>query len=143
VLVLEPRPYTTLVRVETWPILTRSRQPRYQSGRRTYICRAFLLKSNGKSANGTATLVMLDRGRPGRFALSKVAQQFRLTQREQQAVALLLQGLTNKEIAEIMGVSANTVKAFLHIATVRIGVSTRSGIVTKVLEVLLSGNNPE
>jgi DNA-binding CsgD family transcriptional regulator len=113
-----------------------------KSGRRTYVCRAFLLNSNGKG-NGSATLLMLERGMPGRFALSQAAQQFRLTHREQQAVALLLQGLSNKEIADIMGVSANTVKAFLRMATIRMGVSSRSGIVTKVLEVLLSGSSLE
>lgn len=78
---------------------------------------------------------------PERLALGQVALQFRLTQREQQAVALLLQGLSNKEIAETMGVSSNTVKAFLRMVTVRMGVSSRSGIVTKILEVLLSGGN--
>lgn len=112
-----------------------------KSGRRTYICRAFLLNSNGKGMNGTATLLMLERGMPERLALGQVALQFRLTQREQQAVALLLQGLSNKEIAETMGVSSNTVKAFLRMVTVRMGVSSRSGIVTKILEVLLSGGN--
>jgi DNA-binding CsgD family transcriptional regulator len=113
-----------------------------KSGRRTYICRAFLLSSNGKG-NGTATLLMLERGMPGRLALSHTAQQFRLTHREQQAVALLLQGLSNKEMADIMGVSANTVKAFLRMATIRMGVSSRSRIVTKILEVLVSGSNLE
>ena len=109
---------------------------KFKSGRRTYSCRAFLLNSNsnGRGINGNATLLMLERGVPGRLPLSQIAQQFRLTQREQQAVALLLQGLSNKEIAEIMGVSSNTVKAFLRMATVRMGVSSRSGIVIKVLE---------
>ena len=115
-----------------------------KSGRRTYVCRAFPLNSTGKGTNGTATLlIMLERGVLGRLALSQVAQQFRLTHREQQAVALLLQGLTNKEIAEIMGVSPNTIKTFLRMATVRMGVSRRSGIVTKIVEVLLAGGKLE
>lgn len=113
-----------------------------KSGRRTYLCRVFLLNSNGKGSR-PATLVMLERGMPLRLALSQVAQQFRLTHREQQAVALLLQGLANKEIAEIMGVSSNTVKAFLRMAAVRMGASTRSGIVTKILGLFLSSTNAE
>lgn len=111
-----------------------------KSGRRTYICRSFPLNSNGKGSR-TATLLMLERGMPARLTLSHLAQQFRLTHREQQAVVLLLQGLSNKEIAEIMGVSANTVKAFLRMAAVRMGGSSRSGIITKILELLLSGSN--
>jgi len=114
-----------------------------KSGRRTYFCRAFLLDSNGKGSGGTATLILLERGMSGPLALSQVSQQFRLTHREQQAVALLLQGLSNKEMAENMGISANTVKAFLRMATIKMGVSSRSGIVTKVLGLVLSSNNSE
>jgi len=79
----------------------------------------------------------------GPLALSQVSEQFHLTHREQQAVALLLQGLSNKEVAENMGISANTVKAFLRIATIKMGVSSRSGIVTKILGLLLSSTNSE
>lgn len=114
-----------------------------KSGRRTYVCRAFSLNSGGKGSNLTATLLVLERAKSGFLAMSQVSQQFHLTLREQQAVALLLKGLSNKEIAEIMGVSANTVKAFLRMAAVRMGVSSRSGIVAKILGVLLSSGNPD
>jgi len=113
-----------------------------KSGRRTYFCRAFHLNSDG-NGRSTATLVVLERGMSGPLALSQISQQFHLTQREQQAVALLLQGLSNKEMAENMGISANTVKTFLHLATIKMGVSNRSGIVTKILGLLLSSINSE
>ena len=113
-----------------------------KSGRRTYFCRAFILNSDGKGSNRTATLLVLERAMSGPL-LSQVSQQFHLTHREQHAITLLLQGLSNKEIAESMGVSANTVKAFLHMAAVRMGVSSRSGIVTKIFRALLSSNNSE
>jgi len=116
---------------------------KFKSGRRTYFCRALLLDSNGKDSGGTATLILLERGMSGPLALSQVAQQFHLTHREQQAVALLLQGLSNKEMAENMGISANTVKAFLRMATIKMGVSSRSGIVTKILGLVLSSSNLE
>jgi DNA-binding CsgD family transcriptional regulator len=45
----------------------------------------------------------------------------------------LLQGLTSKEIAQRMGISPNTVKAFLRLVMVKMGVSTRSGIVGKIV----------
>jgi len=114
-----------------------------KSGRRTYFCHTFLLNNNGKSFNGTATLVVLERVTSGPVALSQVSQQFHLTHREQQAVALLLQGLSNKEIAVNMGISANTVKAFLRMATIKMGVSSRSGIMTKILGLLLSPHDSE
>jgi DNA-binding CsgD family transcriptional regulator len=116
---------------------------RLRSGRRTYFCRAFPLNSDGKGYKGDATLFVLERGISGPIALSQVSQQFNLTHRQHQAVALLLQGLSNKEIAKSMGISANTVKAFLHMATLRMGVSSRSGIVIRILGMLLSSNNGE
>jgi len=116
---------------------------RLRSGRRTYYCRLFPLNSNGKGSKGAATLFVLERGMSGPLALSQVSQHFNLTHREHQAVALLLQGFSNKEIAESMGISTNTVKAFLHMATLRMGVSSRSGIVIKILGLLLSCSNAE
>jgi DNA-binding CsgD family transcriptional regulator len=114
-----------------------SQAAKVKSGRRTYYCRAFLLNNNGKGPTCSATLVVLERGTSGPVALSQVSKQFNFTQREHQAVALLLQGLSNKEIAESMGISANTVKAFLRMATIKMGAPSRFGIVTKILSLLL------
>jgi DNA-binding CsgD family transcriptional regulator len=114
-----------------------------KSGRRTYFCRSFLLDSNGTRSNGTAVLIVLERGMSGPVALSQISQQFQLTHREQEAVALLLQGFGNKEMAQHMGISANTVKAFLRLVTIKMGVSSRSGIVTKVLDLVLSSGSSE
>jgi len=114
-----------------------------KSGRRTYFCHAFLLNGNGKGPGGAATLVVLERGMSGPVALSQVSRQFNFTQREQQAVSLLLQGLSNKEIAESMGISANTVKAFLRMATIKMGAPSRFGIVTQILGLLLFSSNGE
>jgi len=58
-------------------------------------------------------------------------------------VALLLQGLGNKEMAEHMGISEHTVKAFLRTVTIKMGVSSRSGIVTEILALALSSGVSE
>jgi len=108
-----------------------------KSGHRTYKCRSFPLNRNGKGSD-TVTLLLLERATSSPVSLSQFTQRFHLTHREQQAVALLLQGLSNKEMAESMGISANTVKAFLRMACVKMGASSRSGIVTKILNMLLS-----
>jgi DNA-binding CsgD family transcriptional regulator len=124
-------------RNQTQPVM------KFKSGRRTYFCRAFPLDGNGNGFVGPATLIVLERGMSGPLALSQVSEQFHLTQREQQAVALLLQGLSNKEMAQNMEISANTVKAFLRMAMIKMGVSSRSGIVTKILGLVLSSGSPE
>lgn len=113
---------------------------RLRSGRRTYFCRVYLLNGNG---HDSATLLVLGRRNSDPRALSDFYLQFQLTHREQQAVALLLRGLSNKEMAENMGISANTVKAFLRMAAIRMGVSSRSGIVAKILGLLLASTNGE
>jgi DNA-binding CsgD family transcriptional regulator len=55
-----------------------------------------------------------------------------LTPREQETVRLLANGFTNKEIAARMGVSVNTVKAFLRSVMLKLGVTTRAGIVGRL-----------
>ena len=63
----------------------------------------------------------------------QTSQEFHLTHREQEVLGLLIMGLTNKEIADRMGISANTVKGFVRLVMLKMGTSGRSGIVAKVL----------
>ncbi len=56
----------------------------------------------------------------------------RLTPREQETVTLLANGLTNKEISARMGVSVNTVKAFIRSVMLKVGVTTRAGVVGRL-----------
>jgi DNA-binding CsgD family transcriptional regulator len=88
-------------------------------------------------------LLVLERKMSETLALFQLSRQFRLTQREHQAVSLLMQGLSNREMAKNMGISVNTVKVFLRMATIRMGVSKRSGIVTKILGLVLSSRNSD
>jgi len=110
----------------------------FNSGRRIYFCRAFLLDSNRPAPGAAAVVMVLERGISGSLALSQVAEQFRLTRREKEAVNLLLQGLGNKEMADRMGISANTVKALLRLVMVKMGVSSRSSVVATVLGLMMS-----
>jgi DNA-binding NarL/FixJ family response regulator len=59
--------------------------------------------------------------------------EYRLTPREQETVTLLANGFTNKEISARMGVSVNTVKAFIRSVMLKVGVRTRAGIVGRLL----------
>jgi DNA-binding CsgD family transcriptional regulator len=106
-----------------------------KAGRRTYTCRAFHIDCN--SVNDLQTpisfAILLERHGSNAAALSDLARQFELTARECETVALLLEGLTSKEIANRMQISPNTVKAFLRLVMVKMDVSTRSGIVGKAL----------
>ena len=104
----------------------------FKSGRRKYFCRSFLVDTNGEGTIPIAAL-LLERCSSGTTAVAQIGQDFELTQREKETVELLIQGLTSKEIATRMKISPNTVKAFLRIVMVKMGVSTRSGILGKVI----------
>jgi DNA-binding CsgD family transcriptional regulator len=105
----------------------------YKSGNRRYICRAFRLECDDHGKNRLFTAVILERSLSGTTALTENSKEYDLTQREREAVALLLQGLTSKEIATRMSISPNTVKAFLRLVMVKMDVSTRSGIVGRIM----------
>jgi DNA-binding CsgD family transcriptional regulator len=104
----------------------------FRSGKRRYVCRSFRLENQANGAPATVA-VLLERYASGVAALSQMSEQFNLTERERETVELLLQGLTSKEIAIRMNISPNTVKAFLRLVMVKMGVSTRSGIVGRVV----------
>jgi DNA-binding CsgD family transcriptional regulator len=105
----------------------------YKSGQRVYLCRSFRIDCKGESKMPIAGILLLERPASGVTALSELSRQFDLTTRECQTVALLLEGLTSKEIATRMKISPNTVKAFLRLVMVKMSVSTRSGIVGKII----------
>ena len=111
----------------------------YQSGRRRYICRRFSIDCNGRSTMQPAVAMIFERTATPDQALEEVCRQFELTQRERQTVELLVQGLTTKEIATRLQISPNTVKAFVRIVMVKMGVSTRSGIVGRLTGARVTG----
>jgi len=58
----------------------------------------------------------------------------RFTEREQQVLSYVFEGLVNKEIAERIGVSESSVKATLQQLFSKTGVRTRSQLVRVALE---------
>ncbi len=114
----------------------------FRSAKRTYLCRSFPVQlrgpGNSDSRNGTASsdgllIVMLERKSNEVVMIAEIAARFGLTGREQETVQFLLEGLTSKEIALRMKISPNTVKAFIRLVMVKMGVSTRSGIIGKIV----------
>jgi DNA-binding CsgD family transcriptional regulator len=111
-----------------------------KSGRRTYLCRLFTMTSTPLAGRkGAHTLFVLQR-RPF-SGVNRWIQPFGLTPREREVVTLLLGGLCNKEIAQQMGISVFTVKAFLRSITMKMDISGRSEIVAKVVAHALPATN--
>lgn len=105
----------------------------FRSGRRNYFCRAFTVNAYAKVASHPSIAVLLERGPWEFMPLAHLSEQFKLTQREGEALDYLLQGLSSKEIASRMNISPNTVKAFLRLIMIKTGASSRSGIVSKIM----------
>jgi DNA-binding CsgD family transcriptional regulator len=105
----------------------------FQSGRRAYTCRSFSVNGISPGHAQPSLAVVLERASARSASLVRLSERFHLTNREQEVAQFLLQGLTSKEIGSRMQISPNTVKAFLRLIMVKMGVSTRSGIVGKAL----------
>jgi DNA-binding CsgD family transcriptional regulator len=119
----------------------------FRSGKRLYHCHTFLVDAPTKEYSQLSLAVIFDRRSPASLSLRQAAQQYHLTTREQQVLEFLLQGLTSKEIGDRMSISANTVKAFLRLIMIKMGVSTRSGILGKAItsnsDVMYPSHPPE
>jgi DNA-binding CsgD family transcriptional regulator len=103
----------------------------FPSGRRRYLLRAFYLESRIQQPLQPAYALLMERGHHALMELAHLSTHYDLTNREIETVRLLLGGLTSKEIASHMKISPNTVKVFLRQIMLKMGVTTRAGIIGK------------
>jgi DNA-binding CsgD family transcriptional regulator len=103
----------------------------FSSGKRRYLLRAFYLDSHSKRPLQPAYALLIERGHHVLLELAQISNQYNLTSREIETMRLLLGGLTSKEIAARMKISPNTVKVFLRLIMLKMGVTTRAGIIGK------------
>ena len=109
---------------------------KFKSGRRQYVCRSFVLdaKRGADRRLQPRFVVMIERETSPLVDLERWGDEFQLTNRERQAVGLLVKGLTSKQIAARMSISPNTVKSFLKLVMIKVGATNRTGIVAKLFE---------
>jgi DNA-binding CsgD family transcriptional regulator len=82
------------------------------------------LRGSALTAAGRAQRLARDGGAVSP-ALRQAAQPLSLTARECEVIALVLEGLSNRQIADVLSVSVRTVEGHLHRASARTGVSSR------------------
>jgi len=102
----------------------------FLSGMRHYFCRPCLLESRNRSP---IIALLLERCPQGVGEFSEVSRRFHLSPRESETVQYLSRGLTTKEVAQRMSVSPNTIKQFVRLIMSKMSVTTRSGIIGKLL----------
>ena len=74
--------------------------------------------------------------------LDRILAQYKLSKRELEVLTLIAKGLSNKEIAEALFLSTNTVKTHSSNIFAKLEVKRRTQAVQKALELgLLNGNN--
>jgi DNA-binding CsgD family transcriptional regulator len=95
-----------------------------------YLFRPVLLQPQGDESGFTQLLILIERvfQDPG---LGPCEEPIRLTPREKSVVALLSQGMTNKEVAHSMHIGEYTVKHHVKQIMRKFRVTTRAGIVAK------------
>ena len=103
-------------------------------GKNEYMCRAYLLEWLNWFASQPIVAVHLMRILPSNDAVHDASAKYQLTAREQEALRGISLGLANKTIADRMAISPNTVKAFLRLIMIKMGVTSRAGIVATMLQ---------
>lgn len=101
-----------------------------QSGRRRYTIRVVVLTNTSSLKQ---YLFVLERMNPEKMNLSMVFRNLGLSRREQEMVRLLLAGSGNKEIADSLGLSLNTVKGYMKLLSRKLGANNRAGIIAAIL----------
>ena len=107
---------------------------RVNAGDHEYSCRTFVLHPRADSAVQPMLALYLKRDRSVADAMRQVGTDYHLTDRELEALIGVAMGLTSKELATRMNISPNTVKAFLRLIMIKMGVTTRAGIVGKLFD---------
>lgn len=107
---------------------------RFRIGKIGYVCRVSVLQPCPGSAGQQLLLMKLHRQTEASDTVLEIAARYELTDREREALTGISMGLTCKEVAHQMNISPNTVKAFLRLIMIKMGVNRRSGIISKVLE---------
>jgi DNA-binding CsgD family transcriptional regulator len=102
-------------------------------GNSDFKCQVYVLDSQNDSFGEPMTALHLEKDYLAVDAIREIADKHHLTVREQEVLRGMSMGFATKELAARMNISPNTVKAFLRLVMIKLGVTTRAGIVAKIL----------
>jgi len=106
-----------------------------KSQKRLYAVRGTVLSDSSENAtrNEWPHLFILDRTYSDQANIAKSFRKWHLNKREQEIVQLLLDDHSNKEIAQGLNLSCNTIKGYLKLLMRKLDVNSRAGIISKLL----------
>ena len=107
-----------------------------------FTCRTFsldrieasLLERLGPSVTQPLVALLLERQSETHDIFDEVGARYHLTKREQQALRGLSMGLSVKALASKMDIKPSTLRAFMRLIKIKMGATTRAGIMVKILE---------
>ncbi len=107
----------------------------FTSGRRKYRVRGFRLYDQSGIAKKKRSYFMFTLERIHRDSVNfqQIFRESKLSRREQDIVHQILAGKCNKEIAEVLGLSINTIKVYLKNLMRKLNVTSKAGIVSFLL----------
>ena len=105
----------------------------FMIGPHRYRCRSYIANCEHPNLNQAVIVLHFEAESHGNDPISEIAAGYRLTEREEEALRGIALGLTTKELAHRMKISPNTVKAFVRLIMIKLGVTTRAAIMVKVL----------
>ena len=106
-----------------------------KSARRFYSIKGLILSNDHtpEQIMEKRYLFILERMNSNSDNIPFIARKFKLNKREQEIFHLLMEERSNKEIAQILNLSPNTIKCYIKILMRKLGVSSRAGIITSLL----------
>jgi len=111
-----------------------------QGATSVYRCTIYKVEPPDLGSAPAMLALHFQRGLSADDAIDQIAKAGNLTEREVEVLRGLSIGMTSKEIALRMSISPNTVKSYIRLIMVEIRVTTRSGIVGKLLEYAASSD---
>jgi DNA-binding CsgD family transcriptional regulator len=99
-----------------------------------YSCRMFELRAWSDPVTQPVLALYFKQERSVVDTVFQVGAEYHLTDREQEALIGMAMGLSSKELAMRMNISPNTVKAFLRLIMIKMGATTRAGVVGKLID---------
>lgn len=106
---------------------------RFSTAGGEYVCRSYLVESEDGVLSGRLVALHLERAAMGDLAIQDISAKYRLSEREEETLKGILMGLSTKEVADQMHISPNTVKAYMRLIMIKLGVTTRWGVIAKVI----------
>lgn len=100
-----------------------------------YICRYFAMQSRSPGLSPWFMALFFEKERRlGTDPIMQLVEQYHLTDREEEVLRGIALGLATKDVAKRMKISPNTVKSFVRLIMVKLGVTSRAAIMVKLLQ---------